>query len=209
MLSRGSAILCLTFIAFIKPVSSEDTQAAVIQRMQPEFAVKIAYQETRYLELMQKPWLASGFLYALPPDVLVKEQLTPVREIMGANGDKMFYYDPVNDIRHHGVIERDDPLSLNVAAFKALVTGDNKLLVEMYRIGFRSGPEQWTLTLTGHEDNDATVKIIVTGSTGRQANKITMHQPDGDRNEFILTEVARGEHLRKRIQELNQELLGY
>ena len=209
MLSRGSAILCLTFIAFIKPVSSEDTQAAVIQRMQPEFAVKIAYQETRYLELMQKPWLASGFLYALPPDVLVKEQLTPVREIMGANGDKMFYYDPVNDIRHHGVMESDDPLSLNVAAFKALVTGDNKLLVEMYRIGFLSSPEQWTLTLTGHEDNDARVKIIVTGSTGRQADKITMHQPDGDRNEFILTEAARGEHLKKRIQELNQELLGH
>jgi len=176
--------------------------------MQPEFAVKTAYQETRYLELMQKPWHASGFLYALPPDVLVKEQLSPVREIMGATGDKMFYYDPVNDIRHHGVMERDDPLSLNVAAFKALVTGDKKLLVEMYQVGFRSGTEQWTLTLTGHEENDTTIKIIVTGSTGRQANKIIMYQPDGDRNEFILTEAARGAHLKKRIQELNQELLG-
>ncbi len=209
MLSRISTLLCLTFIAFIKPASSADTQAAVMQRMKPESALRIAYQETRYLELIQEPWQASGFLYAQPPDVLVKEQLSPVREIMGANGDKMFYYDPVNDVRHQAVMERDDPLSLNIAAFKTLIAGDSNLLVAMYRLGFYSDPEQWTLTLTEHADSDATVKIIVTGFTGQQANKITMQQPDGDRSEFILTETAQAKHLEKRIQELNQELLGH
>lgn len=209
MRSCVSVFLWLIFTAFAKPTYSEDTQAAVLKRMQPEFAIKIAYQETRYLELMHEPWQASGFLYALPPDVLVKEQRTPVRELMGVIGDKMFYYDPTNGIRHHSVIEPDDPLSLNVAAFKALVTGDKKLLVKMYRIDFSPSPEHWTLTLTGHEDNDSTIKIEVTGDTGQQASQITVQQPDGDRNEFILAEAARGEHLEKPIQELNQELLGH
>ncbi len=209
MRSRVSLFLWLIFTVFTEPTFSEDTLAAVLKRMQPEFAIKIPYQETRYLELMQEPWQASGFLYALPPDVLVKEQRTPVRELMGVNGDKMFYFDPTNDIRHHTVMEPDDPLSLNVAAFKALVTGDKKLLVKMYQIDFSPSPGHWTLTLTGHEDDDFPIKIEVTGDTGEQARQITVHQPDGDRNEFMLAEAARGEHLEKTIQGLNQELLGH
>ena len=103
-------LVILTVISFAKPVLSDDTLATVIQRMQPESAIKIAYQETRYLELMEQPWKASGYLYALAPDVLIKEQQQPVREIMGANDDKMFYYDPVNDVRHHGLMTPDDPI---------------------------------------------------------------------------------------------------
>ena len=191
-----------------KPAHSVDTLVKVMQRMKPESAVKIAYQEIRYLELMQEPWQATGFMYALAPDLLVKEQQTPALEIMGASGDKMYYYDPVNNVRHSGEMANDDPLSLNVAAFKALVTGDRQLLEKMYRIAFSANPEQWTLTLTDYEDNDASIKIIITGPAGRQANKIAVHQADGDHSEFILTEAARGDHLNDTIRQLNQQLLG-
>ena len=201
-------LVILTVISFAKPVLSDDTLATVIQRMQPESAIKIAYQETRYLELMEQPWKASGYLYALAPDVLIKEQQQPVREIMGANDDKMFYYDPVNDVRHHGLMTPDDPISLNVAAFKALVTGDRQLLEKMYQIAFSSESGQWTIILTGHENNEANIKVIITGLTGQKMHKITIHQPDGDRSELILSEPMRGEHLTELIQQLNQELLG-
>lgn len=208
MLSRIATILALAFIACIKPVHSEDTLASVMQRMRPESAVRIAYRETRFLELMREPWQATGFLYALAPDVLVKEQQTPVREVMGASRDQMYYFDPARDVRRHREMDSDDPLSLNVAAFKALVTGDRQLLGKMYRFEFCSNPEQWTLTLTGHKVKKPTVKIIVTGSAGQQANKIVVQQPDGDRSEFILTEAVRGEHLKDSIRQLNQELIG-
>ncbi len=185
---------------------TEDTLATVMQRMQPKSAVKIAYQETRYLQLLEKPWKASGYLYALVPDVLVKEQQIPVREIMGASGNQMVYYDPVNDVRNRGEMASDDPLSLNVAAFKALVTGDLALLEKMYRVAFSANPQQWQLILTSHEHIDTSIKVIITGPAGQQAQKIVVHQPDGDRNEFILTEVARGEQLKATIEQLNQEL---
>lgn len=35
-----------------------------------------------------------------------------------------------------------------------------------------------------------------------------VHQPDGDRSEFILAEAARGDYLKDTIRQLNQELLG-
>ena len=173
MVFRFLLVMGLAFLVFAQPVYAEDTLTTVMKSMQLQSAVKIAYRETRYLELMREPWQATGFLYAMVPDVLVKEQQTPVREIMGASGEKMFYYDPINDVRHRGVMENDDALSLNVAAFKALVTGDRRLLEQMYRIDFSSNQEVWTLILNGHGDNDATVKIIVTGFAGQQANKIT------------------------------------
>ena len=208
MLFRFSLILGLALYVFAIPVYAEDTLATVMKNMQLESAVQIAYQETRYLELMQEPWQATGFMYALSPDILVKEQRTPVREIMGASGDEMFYYNPINDVRHRGVIEIDDALSLNVAAFKALITGDRQLLEKIYQIDFSSKREQWRLTLIGHWDNEVTVKIIVTGLAGQPANKIVVHQPDGDRSEFILAEAARGDYLKDTVQQLNRELLG-
>ena len=136
MLARS--LIILAAFAFTESVLSEETLTSVMQRMKPESAIKIAYQEIRYLELMEQPWKASGYLYALAPDVLIKEQQIPVREIMGASDDKMFYYDPVNDVRHRGVMTGDDPVSLNVAAFKALLTGDLQLLEKMYQIAFSS-----------------------------------------------------------------------
>ena len=206
--STPSIIFAFALIIFSKYSFAEDTLAAVMQRMQPQTAVRSTYEETRYLELMQEPWQTSGFMYAMAPDVLVKDQQTPAREIMGARGDEMLYYDPVNDVRHRGLMASDDPLSLNVAAFKAMVTGDLQLLEKMYRIVFAANPEQWTLTLTNHEDNDIMIKVIITGPAGQQANKITVFQPDGDRSEFILVESMQGKQLEATIRQLQQELVG-
>ena len=190
------------------PRDSEDTLASVMRRMQPESTVKIAYREIRYLELMQEPWQASGFMYALAPDMLIMEQQLPQRVIMGAIGDQMFYYDPVNDVRHQGVMTSDDPISLNIAAFKSLITGDRELLEKIFSITFSANPEQWTLDLTSREDNDTMTNVVINGSAGQQASKIIVHQADGDRSEFVLTETERGEHLTSKIQQLHQELLG-
>ncbi len=205
---RSFIALTLALVVCINPLQAEDTLASVMQRMQPKTAVQIAYQETRYLELLQEPWKATGFLYALAPDILVKEQQIPVREIMGASNGKLFYYDPINDVRHRGTMESNDPLSLNIAAFKALVTGNRQLLEKMYQIDFYTDPSQWTLALTGHGNKNTTVKIIVTGPIGQAANKIVVHQPDGDRSDFILAEAVRDKHLHDMIRQLKQELMG-
>ena len=115
-------LLSVTF--FVNVSYAKDSLTTVMQRMESETAVKIAYQETRVLELMDQPWKGSGFMYSMPPDLMIREQLQPQRLLMAVKGDKMLYYDPGSDVRHQGDMDEDNPLSLNIAVFKALINAD-------------------------------------------------------------------------------------
>src|SRR5665811_2460809 len=100
------ASMLISFMA-VNISRADDSLAALMQRMKSDTAVRIAYQETRTLELMEKPWQGSGYLYSLPPDIMIKEQLLPERLLMGIDGDNMFYFDPIKDVRHQGEMDGD------------------------------------------------------------------------------------------------------
>jgi len=53
-------------------VRADDSLSALMQRMKSDQAVRVAYQETRTLELMEKPWKGSGYMYSLPPDLMLR-----------------------------------------------------------------------------------------------------------------------------------------
>lgn len=93
----------------------------MMQRMKSDTAVRIAYTETRTLELMETSWQGSGYLYSLPPDRMLKAQLAPQRLLMAVEGGRMFYFDPVQGVRRQGEMDADHPLTLNLAVIKALL----------------------------------------------------------------------------------------
>ena len=187
---------------------AEDTLTTVMARMRPETAVRIRYHETRFLDLIDKPWHGAGYMYALAPDIMVKEQTEPVREIAGASGNLMFYYDPVNDIRHQQVMADDDPISLNVLVFKALVNGDQALLEKIYQIDFFSGLKLWRLTLAAKSKRvrESLAKIVISGLPEQLANKIVVYQTDGDYSEFVLKPDGSGEEIRAEVTRLYKQL---
>lgn len=187
---------------------AEDSFSSVIARMKPKTAVRISYQETRFLDLLDAPWHGSGYMYAMTPDIMVKEQTEPVRELAGASGQQMFYYDPVNDIRHQQDIADDDPISLNVVVFKALVNGDQALLEKMYQIDFFSGLKVWRLTLTAKnkQARESLAKVEISGLPEQPADKIIVYQADGDYSEFVLKPDGSGEDIQAEVIQLYQLL---
>ncbi len=187
---------------------ADDSLSALMQRMKSDTAVRIAYQETRRLELLEQPWQGSGYMYSLPPDIMIKEQLKPERLLMGIQGDKMFYFEPVNDVRHQGEIEEDNPLSLNIAVFKALINADEATLQKMYRIEFSSDKQGWVMTLKPKRDSESGFSIVISGLPQQQANTIKVRQADGDLSEFSLRKDAEGEEIKSRVNQLYRELLG-
>ena len=206
-----SLLLVFSLYLFLgEPAYADESLAEVMARMKPDSAVKIHYRETRYLELLDKPWQGSGYLYVLSPDVLIKEQWYPQRQIMGASGWDLFYFDPFNDVRHHGEMQTDDPVSFHVLAFKALMNGDRELLQEFYQLEFNSDPVRWTLTLTAKQPSaqNTLAKIVITGAPGQVANNIKVFQADGDRSEFVLAREAEGEKLQTKVARLLTELQG-
>lgn len=187
---------------------AEDSLSALMQRMKSDTAVRIAYQETRTLELMDQPWKGSGYMYSLPPDIMIKEQLQPERILMGISGDDMIYFEPGNDVRHQGTVDQDNPMSLNIAVFKALMNADQQLLNNMYRVEFCSKPEQWVMTLKAKNDPDSTFRIDISGLPGQQAENIKVEQADGDKSEITLKKEAEGNEVKATVSRLYQELLG-
>jgi outer membrane lipoprotein-sorting protein len=200
------ASICLTPL----PVYAEDSFSTVMARMKPQEAVSIHYEEVRHLELLDKPWQGSGFLYALPPDRMIKEQWKPNREIMGADGKRLYYYDPSNDVRHSAEMRSDDPMSTHLDAFRALLNGNRELIDSLYRVEFYSAPERWQLTLTAkaREAGAAPAKIVISGLPEQPADKIEMRQADGDRSELSLRPEPNYPQLRNKVDALYKELLG-
>jgi hypothetical protein len=197
-------------LAWLMPETgwSDDSLPRVMQRMRSDKAVRIAYRETRTLELMDQPWRGSGYMYSLPPDLMIKEQLQPERLLMAVKGEQMFYFDPVNDVRHHDEMSEDNPLSLNIGVFRALINADEALLHRLYRADFSQSAHRWSITLKPKQDSASNFSIVISGSAQKQADTVQVRQPDGDFSEFSLQPDAEGDEVAASVNRLYRELVG-
>ncbi|MGR9105681.1 MAG: LolA family protein [Gammaproteobacteria bacterium] len=187
---------------------ADDSFAAVIQRMQTNEAVQIAYRETRKLELMDQPWHGSGYLYSLPPDLMIQEQLQPEPLLMAIKGEQMFYFDPGNQIRHQGEMSDEDPSSLYIGVFMALMNGDEARLRHLYRIDFKNTRTGWSIALGPHQELSSGFRITIRGPAEQSANRIAIEQPDGEQREFLLLAGGHGSEVELKMTNLYRQLLG-
>jgi|GEM_PF-997071 len=187
-----------------------DTLVSVMARMHSTQPVKIHYRETRRLELLAKPWQGSGFFYARPPAVMIKEQWYPQREIMALNGSQMLYYDPFNDVRHAAQLDTESALSVHVLAFQALLNGDLSRLKDSYRIAFQNQTGHWLITLLPRQDAELTGinKISIKGPSGQPADRMEIDLLDGDRTVYELQAAEKTRLLDQKIDHLLAELQG-
>lgn len=200
--------LALAALSFSNPGNAENTLSALMQRMQSDSAVRIAYTETRALELMDSPWQGSGYMYSLPPDLMLKEQLQPQRVLMAVKGERMFYFDADQDVRRQGEMDEDHPLTLNLAVFKALINADEALLHRVYRVDFAEREQGWVMTLEPRRRSDSGFGIVISGPEGRQPERIEVRQADGDRSFFTLHRDAEGAEVETEVKRLFRELQG-
>lgn len=187
---------------------ADETLTQLMERMKTDSTVKMAYQETRTLELMDHPWQGSGYMYSIPPDLMIREQLQPQHLLMAVDGDKLFYFDPENDIRHQAEMDEDNPLSLNMAVFKALINADEALLHAIYWVEFTSNSQRWLMHLKPRQDRDSGFKITVSGLAGQLVDTIKIQQADGDLSEFALQKAVAGNELETTVKQLYQTLAG-
>jgi len=187
---------------------AEDTLSSLMQRMKSDSAVRIEYQEIKELELLEQPWHGSGFMYSMPPDMMIREQIKPERILMGVKADKLYYFDTENNVRHQAEMDEENPMSLNIAMFKALMNGDEVLLHDLYQVDFSASPKRWVMHLIPKKNRDSGPKIVVSGSANTQADMIRINKADGDVTEFLLKNSTAGEEINKMVNQLYLEILG-
>jgi outer membrane lipoprotein-sorting protein len=201
-------ILLAMIFSFHSSYAEQATLSSLMKAIKSQEATRIAYEEVKTLELMDEPWEGSGFMYSLPPDLMVKEQLLPKRIVMGVKGDKMFYLDQGNNIRHQGELDSHDLMSLNVAVFKSLINADEKLLNTMYEVDFKHSATGWLMNLKPKNGQHTTFSTQVSGVSMKHIDKIIIKQADGDSSEFTLHQDASGYRIKNIVKHLYQELQG-
>ena len=208
IVSCKSSLLPLISVFFMlivwsipKPAVCEDTLQSVMSRMKPDSAVAISYQENRYLSLMSDKWTGSGSFYALLPDVMIKEQQQPEKELMAIRGNDFYYLNQESGQKHQGEMADQDGPAAYIAAFKGLMNGDLNSLTKLYDIDFIAKSSGWIITLITKK-NDASnegIKIIMQGPPEQAANKLELIMADGDRTEFLLGLASSGEAVKLRV----------
>ncbi|MDD2724162.1 MAG: outer membrane lipoprotein carrier protein LolA [Methylovulum sp.] len=187
---------------------AEDSLLKLMQKLKSEPMSKVAYQETRNLKMLAQAWHGSGYLYALPPELMIREQLVPERVLMGVKGDQALYFDAGKNERHQVDLHDDNELNAPLTVFKAIVTADEALLRSVYNIIFTSHSKDWLMELTPKQKGGAVNRIYVSGRTGQEVDKITVLQEDGDNSEFTLQKESGNAKNSGNISSLYQELVG-
>ncbi|NOQ36608.1 MAG: hypothetical protein GQ569_12050 [Methylococcaceae bacterium] len=191
-------------LLFITPTLSyaKDSLETVLARMKPETAIAIAYQEKRSMGLLADDLNASGYFYVSPPETMLKEQLTPDAEIMGAVGKQLYYYKVDDKQRYQMQMNDSMPMNLHITAFNGLMNGDLAALESVYHIEFNTDDKQWTITLTAkdydEEEEEQPLKVIMQGLAEKPANNLVIIEADGDSTELSLKPECTG----KTAQEL-------
>ncbi|GFO71585.1 hypothetical protein BJAS_P1200 [Bathymodiolus japonicus methanotrophic gill symbiont] len=196
-------LYCLSLVCL-----ADDSIESVMQRMKPEPAVQIAYQETRTMGLFDADWQGSGFLYAALPDSMLKQQLKPEIELMAADGNQLIYHKPSTRTYHHTQLDESNPMMASLVAFKAMLTGNLAALRQLYQLKFSSSELSWKLEMTAkkHEPDEQPLKIIMQGISEQAASKMVVTLPDGDRSSYVLNQPQQGQAIRQHLQELLQSL---
>ncbi len=189
---------------------AQESIESVMARMKPDIAVKIAYQETRYMGLFDDEWHGSGYLYAEIPDVMLKQQLQPEVEMMAAQGSQLTYSKPATQTFHQLQIDESNPMMASLAAFKGMMTGNLVYLRQLYDLKFASSELSWTLEMLAkdHEPEEEPIKIIMQGLSEQAANKMSVILPDGDRSSYELSQPQQGLLIKTKLVVLLQSLKG-
>ncbi|MEQ1636244.1 MAG: outer membrane lipoprotein carrier protein LolA [Methylococcales bacterium] len=197
-------LFCLFFAFLSFSTFAKDTLENVMARMKPAQAISINYQEIRKLGLLSETWKGTGTFYAVLPDVMLKEQQSPEKEIMGIKGAQLYYYHPGNDQKHQAELEDEDAVSFQVAAFKGLMNGDLAFLKNRYSLDFKTTNKDWQLRLTPRQntDSETNTTVIMRGLPEQVANKLELLLADGDRTEYTLTPSTQGAAVKTKVQQL-------
>ncbi len=187
---------------------AQESIESVMARMKPDVAVKISYQETRYMGLFDDEWQGSGTLYAEIPDVMLKQQLQPELEMMAAQGSQLTYSKPATQTFHQLQIDESNPMMASLAAFKGMMTGNLVYLRQLYELKFTISELSWTLEMLAkdYEEGEEPVKIIMQGLNEQAANKMAVILPDGDRSSYELSQPQQGLAVKAQLADLLQSL---
>jgi hypothetical protein len=163
--------------------------AKLFEALAKEKPARAAFQEKKFLALLDKPVESSGELAFTPPDRLEKRTLKPRPESVVVEGDVATLD---RGGKRHSLTLRDNPaIAVLVESIRATLAGDLAALTRSYSVGVDGDSARWRIVLKPLDPGLATlVERIEIGGAQARMKTVEIFQADGDRSLMTLTPLA-------------------
>ena len=162
-------IISFLLLLALQPVAAAEWSMQILmQQFATVESLSVHYHEEKHLSLLRMPLVSEGVLAYRRPDYLKKAMLKPERESFEADKG-------IINMTKDGILTRQiaisdyPPLTAFVAAYLALLSGNQNELVRYYEHELSGTEEHWDLVLKPKEKaiRQFVQEIIIRGSKNR------------------------------------------
>jgi len=154
--------------------------SALLNGMRSAPGVVAQFTETKELALLSAPLEATGTIYFVPPDRLVRVVTSPGRSRLVVDGDKVRFED---DNGRKALDLSSSPIARQlIDSFVVLFNGDEARLKQLYNAEYTAEGERWRLHLSPRSAPlDRMVSSFNLSGAGARIDRMEAVEPDGDR----------------------------
>lgn len=151
---------------------------------------RAAFQEKKFVTLLDKPVESSGELVFTPPSRLEKRTTAPRTESVVVDGDLLTLE---RAGRKQSLKLRENPaIAVLVESIRSTLAGDLRSLTKTYSTALAGDAAQWRLTLRPLDPSLGTlVERLEIGGSHEQVRRVEIFQADGDRSVMTLTPLSK------------------
>ena len=196
-MSSGKRVLALSsllasFVGSVSFAHDADGLRALMESLATIEASRVAYRETKSMDILDSMVEQSGFLSFVAPATVIREIREPLVETYAIVGNTMH-------VNREGREERIDLDSIPllrafIESFRATLSGDVDLLEAHYRVDFSGDGPMWSLELRPRSRrlSGFIESIEFTGEETR-VDRIRISEANGDWSLMILSPAEQGD----------------
>ncbi len=162
------------------PAATASDLSSLLAGMRSATGVVARFQETKELALLSAPLEATGTIYFVPPDRLVRVVSSPGRSRLVIDGDRVRFEDETGE---KTLDLSASPIARQmIDSFVVLFNGDERRLKELYETSFAGDGRAWRLGLVPRRSPlDRLIASFELSGTGAHIDRMVAVEPDGDR----------------------------
>jgi len=193
------------WLAFLTPAfaGEQDALEDILKRIQVQETLQLEYQETRHMELLNRPRQSNGQMF-LSAEKMVIAQHSPKLQTTVISKNKVLHIDPARNIRRDRKLKK--PFAIpGMGPFLQLFYGQSNLaeLEQQFSLKLVQDGSLWQLNLFPKITAMSRIRTAkLSGNPGEGPNRLVLEFADGDQTEWRLSPLARGPDARKAMDKI-------
>lgn len=188
--AKGLILLALLANALgSAPARADWNRAALLQALSARPAAEAHFSETRTSALLKEPLHLQGVLRYRKPAFLEKRVLTPFRETLTVEGERMTW-EQTDAGRKRTASLRDYPAAWGfIESLRATLNGDGATLERFYKVRLEGDEARWNLVLLPSDPDMARfIRVVRIAGKGAGIRTVEIQETEGDRSLMTLEE---------------------